>query len=206
MSRVIKSGTSSTGQVRRAIVDADVFDAKLEADRLLAEARAQAERELAAANDEIERLRRKAEAEGRERGLAAVTELLVGARAAAAKARAGAEGELRSLAVRIAEKILGRELALDPAVVVDVATEALRHVGEPRELLVRCAPEDMEALFRGKPRLIERCRAAQAVVFRPDPTVERGSCIVETELGIVDARFSTQLDAIERALRGEHES
>ena len=206
MSRVIKSGSGSTGQVRRTIVDADVFDAKLEADRLLAEARAQAERELAAAHDEVERVRRKAEVEGRERGLGAVTELLVGARAAAARARAGAENELRTLAVRIAEKILGRELALDPGLVVDVATEALRHVGEPRELLVRCAPEDMEALFRGKPRLIERCRAAQAVVFRPDPAVERGSCIIETELGLVDARFSTQLEAIERALRGEQDS
>ncbi|HEX8954473.1 MAG TPA: flagellar assembly protein FliH, partial [Polyangia bacterium] len=85
MSKVIKSG--SGGTVRRAIVDADVFDAKLEGERLLAEARDEAERERAAARDEAERVARKAEAEGRERGLAAVTELLVGARAVAARAR-----------------------------------------------------------------------------------------------------------------------
>jgi type III secretion protein L len=203
MSKVIKSG--SGGNMRRAIVDADVFDAKLEGDRLVGEARAEAERELAAARDEAERLRRKAEAEGRERGLGAVTELLVGARAVAARARAGAEAELRALAVRIAEKILGRELALDPSAVVDVAAAALRHAGEPRELVVRCASEDLEALERGKPRLLERCRAAQAVRFVADDRVARGGCIVETELGVVDARLSTQLDAIERALRGEPE-
>jgi flagellar biosynthesis/type III secretory pathway protein FliH len=203
MSKVIKSG--SGGNMRRAIVDADVFDAKLEGDRLVGEARAEAERELAAARDEAERLRRKAEAEGRERGLGAVTELLVGARAVAARARAGAEAELRALAVRIAEKILGRELALDPSAVVDVVAAALRHAGEPRELVVRCASEDLEALERGKPRLLERCRAAQAVRFVADDRVARGGCIVETELGVVDARLSTQLDAIERALRGEPE-
>ncbi len=203
MSKVIKSG--SGGNVRRAIVDADVFDAKLEGDRLLADARAEAERELAAARDEVERLRRKAEVEGRERGLGAVTELLVGARAVAARARAGAEAELRVLAVRIAEKILGRELTLHPAAVVDVAAEAMRHAGEPRELVVRCATEDLEALERGKPRLVERCRAAQAVRFVADDRVARGGCIIETELGVVDARLSTQLDAIERALRGEPE-
>jgi flagellar biosynthesis/type III secretory pathway protein FliH len=214
VSKVIKSGAG--GNVRRAIVDADVFDAKLEADRLLADARAEAERviaeaksaadgELAAARDEAERLRRKAESEGRERGLGAVTELLVGARAAAARARAGAEAELRALAVRIAEKILGRELRIDAAAVVDVAAEALRHAGEPRELVVRCAAEDVEALERGKPRLVERCRAAQAVRFVADDRVGRGDCIVESELGVVDARLSTQLDAIERALRGEPE-
>ncbi len=203
MSKVIKSGAS--GQVKRAIVQADVFDAKLEAERLIAEAREQAERELQAAHDEIERLRRRAETEGRERGLAAVTELLVGARAAAARARANAESELRTLAVRIAEKILGRELQVDAGAVVDVARAALKHAGEPRELVLRCAAEDLEALERGKPRLVERCRAAQVVVFRADPGVSRGGCIVETELGVIDARLSTQLDAIERALRGEPE-
>jgi flagellar biosynthesis/type III secretory pathway protein FliH len=203
VSKVIKSGAS--GQVRRAIVQADVFDAKLEADRLIAEARVEAERVLQAAHDETERLRRRAEAEGRERGLAAVTELLVGARAATARARANAETELRTLAVRIAEKILGRELQVDAGAVVDVARAALKHAGEPREVLLRCAAEDLEALERGKPRLVERCRAAQVVVFRADPGVTRGGCIVETELGVIDARLSTQLEAIERALRGEPE-
>lgn len=203
MSKVIKSG--SGGNVRRAIVEAEVFDAKLEGDKAIAEARALAERIVAEARDEAERVKRKAEAEGRERGLGAVTELLVGARAAAARARAGAEAELRALAVRVAEKLLGRELALDGAAVVDVAAEALRHAGQPRELVVRCAPEDLEALERGKPRLLERCRAAQAVRFCADERVARGGCIIETELGIVDARLSTQLEAIERALRGEPE-
>src|SRR6478752_1485733 len=151
--------------MRRAIVDADVFDAKLEGDRLVAEAREAAERELQTARDDAERIARKAESEGRERGLAAVTELLVGARAVAARARAGAEAELRTLAVRIAEKILGRELAIDPQAVVDVAATAMRHAGEPRELVVRCASEDLEALERGKPRLIERCRSAQVARF-----------------------------------------
>jgi type III secretion protein L len=191
--------------MRRAIVDADVFDAKLEGDRLVAEAREAAEREVAAARDEAERIARKAEAEGRERGLAAVTELLVGARAVAARARSGAEAELRTLAVRIAEKILGRELALDAKAVVDIAAAAMRHAGEPRELVVRCAAEDLEALERGKPRLVERCRSAQVARFVADERVPRGGCILETELGVVDARLSTQLEAIERALRGEPE-
>ncbi len=191
--------------MRRAIVDADVYDAKLEADRLVGEAQQRAEKLLAEARDEAERIRRKAEAEGRERGLAAVSELLVGARAAAARARAGAEAELRVLAVRIAGKILGRELSADAGAVVDVAAEALRHAGEPRELVIRCAAEDVEALERGKPRLLERCRAAQAVRFVADERVGRGGCIVESELGVVDARLATQLEAIERALRGEPE-
>jgi flagellar biosynthesis/type III secretory pathway protein FliH len=203
MSKVIKAG--SAPNARRMIVEAPIYDAKLEAERLVSESRAEAERMLAEAEAEAERLRSKAVAEGRERGLGAVSELLVGARAAAARSRAGAGDELKTLAVRIAEKLLGRELALRPDAVTDVVAEALRHAGDPREVVLRVSPEDLAALERGKPRLVERCRSARLVAFRADEAVGRGGCIVETELGVVDARLSTQLDAIERALRGEHE-
>ncbi len=203
MSKVIKAG--SDVPVRRSIVEAPVYDAKLEADQLLTEARGEAERIVADALAESERLRQKAQAEGRERGLQAVSELLVGARAAAARARDGAEGELRALAVKIAEKILGRELALRPDAVTDVAVQALTHAGDPHDVLVRINPADLDAIERGKPRLVERVRAARALTFRADEAVPRGGCIVETELGVVDARLSTQLEAIERALRGDRE-
>jgi len=203
MSKVIKAG--SDAPVRRAIVEAPVFDAKMEAEKLVADARGEAERILAESYHEADRLRQKAAAEGREKGLQAVTELLVGARAAAARARDQAEGELRTLAVRIAEKILGRELQLRAEAVNDVVTQALHHAGEPRDVVVRVNPADLEAVERGKPRLMERVHSARAVSFRGDEAVMRGGCVVESELGVVDARLSTQLEAIERALKGDRE-
>ena len=63
-------------------------------------------------------------------------------------------------------------------------------------------PDDLKALERGRPRLLERALRAQALQFRADPSVGRGGCIVESELGTVDARLPVQLEAIERALRG----
>lgn len=188
-SRIIKGGTLTD---ERPAAPAQVFDARLEAEQVLRQAQVDAER-----------LRAQAVAEGRERGLAAVTELLVGARATASRSRAASAAELRTLAVRIAEKILGRELQLRPEAVADVAAEALSSVGAAEQVTVRCHPDDLAALERGRPRLLERCARAHAVSFRTDGKVGRGGCIVETELATVDARLTTQLDAIERALRGE---
>src|SRR4051812_20124752 len=99
-------------------MDPHPFDPQVEAARILEEARREAER-----------IRAQAQGEGRERGLAAVTELLVAARAASVRARQSAEADLRQLAVRIAERILGRELAQNPDAVVDVAAEALGQAG-----------------------------------------------------------------------------
>ncbi|MCS6915157.1 MAG: FliH/SctL family protein [Myxococcales bacterium] len=175
-----------------AVQPALLFDPHREAERLLAEARSEAER-----------IRAQAQSEGRERGLAAVTELLVQARALSVRARQAAEADLRVLAVRIAERILGRELALHPDAVVDIAAEALAQAGGPREVLLRVHPDDLKALERGRPRLLARCSQAQAVQLRADPAVPRGGCIVETELGTVDARLQVQLQAIERALLGQ---
>lgn len=192
MAHVLKAspdGVKRNGQLLR--VENAPFDAKVEAERI-----------IVAAQKEAERLRTQATTEGRERGLAAVTELLVAARASATRAQRNVESDLRVLAVRIAERILERELATRPETVVDIAAAALRQAGAPRDVLLRVHPDDLNALERGRPRLLERCTRAQAVQFRPDPSLARGGCIVETELGTVDARLPIQLDAIERALRG----
>lgn len=188
MARVLKGGLRDDKPVK---IDPRPFDPKAEAERILAEAR-----------HEAERLRSQATSEGRERGLGAVTELLTAARVASLRAQKQAEEDLRVLAVRIAEKILGRELALGPDAVVDIVATALLQAGAPRDVTLRVHPDDLKALERGRPRLLERCARTQVVHLRPDPAVSRGGCIVETELGTVDARLPIQLEAIERALRG----
>lgn len=190
MARVLKGGLRDGKKVE---IDPFPFDPRAEAKKIIAEAK-----------HEAERLRNQAVVEGRERGLASVTELLTVARVQTMRTQREIREDLRVLAVRIAERILGRELAQNPDVVLDLVGEALSQAGAPREVVVRCHPDDLKALERGRPRLIERCARAHAVVFRTDPTIARGSCVVETELGTIDARLPTQLDAIERALRGSN--
>lgn len=184
MARVLKGGLPAG-----APESPHPFDPIVEAERILAEARREADR-----------LRAQAVSEGRERGLAAVTELLASARVASLRAQKHAESDLRTLAVAIAERILGHELTLRPDAVVDIVRQALGHLGAPREVVLRVHPDDLQALERGRPRLLERCTRAQAIQFRVDPQVGRGGCILETELGSADARLPLQLQAIERAL------
>ena len=37
----------------------------------------------------------------------------------------------------------------------------------------------------------------------PDASLERGACLLESELGVVDASLETQLKALENALRSK---
>jgi flagellar biosynthesis/type III secretory pathway protein FliH len=196
MTRVIKRAAAGS------VVTLGAGGARLaEPEELLEEARREAAELRRAAELDAERIRAEAAKDGRERGVQAVTELLVAARAIAERARREAAEDLRRLAVHIAGKLLGRALALDPGLVVDVTAQALGQAGPGRELVVRAHPDDVDALERGRPRLIERAHGQARVSLRPDPAVGRGGCVIESELGIVDARLSTQLEAIERALK-----
>lgn len=197
--RILRGAAAS----RARVVPAERFLALADAQSIRATAAQDAEHIRKRAEADAERLRNEAHAEGRERGLAAVSELLVSARAHAARSRRDATAELRGLAVKIAEKLLGRTLSLDPSAVVDLAAEALGHAGEPRALRLRCHPDDVELLERGRPRLMERCASLGVLRIEGDEQVPRGGCVLDSELGHVDARLTTQLDAIERALRGE---
>jgi flagellar biosynthesis/type III secretory pathway protein FliH len=183
--RLIKAGQPA----RVTPVEAPVEDARKAAGNILADA-----------HRDASRLRAQAVADGLQAGLAEAIELLTSARAEAERVRRDAEPELRALAVKIAEKILGREMSLDPSAVGDVAAEALRAAGEPDQLVIRAHPDDVAALERERPRLMERMRDARAVTVHADAEVERGGCVLETPLGLVDARLSTQLAAIARAL------
>jgi flagellar biosynthesis/type III secretory pathway protein FliH len=188
VARIIKAGPN------QVVIPAPVASAKAQAEAIVASA--EAVREAA---------RQEGYAAGREAGLASVTALLAAARAEVDRRAQGAEAELRRLAVRIAEKILARTLALGPDAVVDVVRGALAAAAERRDLVVRVHPDDVAVVVEARERLLAGAAARAHLAVRADATVGRGGCIVETEVGSIDARLDVQLAAIERALLGDGE-
>jgi flagellar assembly protein FliH len=52
-----------------------------------------------------------------------------------------------------------------------------------------------------KDELIKMMESLKKVNIYEDSRVDRGGCIIETDVGAIDARISTQLDTIEEAIR-----
>jgi type III secretion system HrpE/YscL family protein len=196
VSRILRGARGTSG----AVIPAEVHDACREAQRLVADARAEAARIVASADAAREAARLEGRERGRDEGLAEVTGLLVRARAVAAAARAEAAADLRTLAVGIAEKVLGRALQAAPELAGDLAATALAAARHQREITLRVHPDDLSAVAAARPRLKELLLRAPDLALREDPAVGRGGCVVETEVGVIDARLATQLEAIERAL------
>lgn len=194
--------------------------AQAEADRMLEEARATA----AAETDEIrENARREGHElglrEGREQGLAEGRERAHGEYAerlgelekslAEGAERFGQERdamltELRidalGLALDIARRVTKRAVETDPGVAAAQAEAALRTLGRRSEAQVRVHPDDMDALREALPGLAERVEAARGVELASDAELTRGSCVVRTRRGEIDASIGSQLDRIAEAL------
>jgi len=108
--------------------------------------------------------------------------------------------EMLELSVRIAEKIVHRELRSNPAERLEVVAEGLKKLQESQRILIRTSPADYELLQGLLPGLCERNGITGVVALREDPGIAEGGCVLEGDHGQVDARLEQMLQTVQEAL------
>jgi flagellar assembly protein FliH len=93
-------------------------------------------------------------------------------------------GALAQVAVEVARQVVRAELSTQPRLIEAVAQEALSTlVHSARYVRVRVHPDDHQLLVQ-QGQLDLEARHARLV---PDASVQRGGCVVESDIGVVDA-------------------
>ena len=198
-SNVIKARTlEGTGE--RVIVKRNVQIAYQQASELVAQAEAESQRILSEARLKAEDIFACARAEGYQSGAAQWFEALTEACTSRDRYLAGNETALLKLAVRIAEKLIGEELRVAPEAITGIVNEALRSVRRAKRFAIQVHPADEPSLEEGLSALRTPAGASREIEIILNPSLSRGDCIIETEIGVIDARLDTQLKNIERAL------
>ena len=164
---------------------------------------------ISKALDEANAIRENAHREGYEEGLAAGQETIEALKEAVAGMLSARESGLNSsadeiagIAITVAEKIIKTEVACDQNMVLNMVRDTIDKAGrQNRTIIVKVNPDDVSLVKESlKEDPIPNLKAELVVV--DDPLVDAGSCIVETNSGLVDASFSTQLEIL-RQLFGE---
>jgi type III secretion protein L len=170
-----------------------VSQARKEASRLQGEV--QATLKQAVAEKEAERER--GYNQGLQEGLAQLSEKILETEFAREKILNDAEPQIIHMVMDIAEKVIGR--AVEKGAVVDVVKKAVSQaVG--RKITVRINPMDVPAMKEREKELFTVLDQTQSVNIKEDEQIPPGGCVVETEMGAVDARLETQMAAIKKAL------
>jgi flagellar biosynthesis/type III secretory pathway protein FliH len=109
------------------------------------------------------------------------------------------EPEVAKLAIRIAEKIIQTQVEINEDIVINMIRSALDKVKQREEVTIKVNQADADYVKSKKDifaRMIEGLKTMDIIV---DAGVERGGCIIETNLGNVDTRISTQIHTLELA-------
>lgn len=105
--------------------------------------------------------------------------------------------QLAQIALELARQVVRSELAQRPQLVVDVAQEALSTLlASSQAITIRVHPDDHPLVALGAQEALE-ARKAHLVA---DPDVERGGCLVESDIASIDARVATRWQRAAAAL------
>ena len=99
------------------------------------------------------------------------------------------------------ERMLLTRVKLDPAVVDRTVRGIVQRVSDREKIMVYLHPEDLPLVTQTKDDLLDVLRGIKHFEFLGDEHVDRGSCLVETGMGIYDARWRTQLEQISTQIR-----
>ena len=95
------------------------------------------------------------------------------------------------------KRMLHKEVALDQETILRVFAGVLQRVSNKERIVVYLAPEDVDLLRDRQGEYADILRGTKHLEFIADTSVDQGSCIVETNLGVYDARWRTQLEQID---------
>lgn len=185
-----------------SVVSKDTAEAKSQAQQIIQKAYSEAERIRIEAEAYRQRGYEEGKLQGAEDGKAELTEAILDLNRKTEEQFRHFEPELVKLSLKIAEKIIGRQMELDPALSVNIVSKALSSVRHQREIFLRVNPEDYEIIRVEKEKLLEQLSRAQDIDIRPDPQISRGGCLIESEVGTIEATLKKQLAAIEKILLG----
>ena len=188
-SPVIKFKALSATEQAKSIIQ----QAKKEAEHI----KSQAQKVLEEAQQHYEDERRRGFEEGREEGKTEWIQKIIEAGMAKEKMLEEAEPQVIRMVMDMAEKVIGR--ALEKGAVVEVIKKTIEE-SSGKKIIVKINPQDWETVKARENELANSIDQRRSISVREDENVGPGGCIVETELGIIDARLELQMKAIRNAL------
>lgn len=113
---------------------------------------------------------------------------------------ASSHTDLVNLVILLTEKILGQELATPRNHIAQTLETALEQAIAGEEFHVTLHPDDLEFAEERAPGLIKSIRGLAHLVFKTDPGVQRGGCLLESVDCTVDATLDGKLKSARELL------
>lgn len=137
--------------------------------------------------------------QGRQEGLASVTETLIKIKKENQKLLDGLTREALELVYEIVKKMVGEAFEASDEALAEMIRQGLQaSMGE--RITVFLNPKDYKKLKGQEAKLLTSLHGTQVLQLKPLETVKEKGCLIESELGSVEADLENQLKTIKKTL------
>ena len=182
------------------IIPAEEFSTLLSAEEVLEKVQEDAENYRLEIIKECEQLKKAAQQEGFEEGFKEWQQHVAALEDEVIKVRKDLERMLIPIALKAAQKIVGREIELSDDIIVDIVSNAIKQVAQHKKVTIYVNPKELDKLESGRDRLRYIFENIEVLSLRGRGDISPGGCVIETEVGIINAQIENQWRSLQHAL------
>jgi type III secretion protein L len=180
-------------------IPAEEFSKAKTANEILKTVRQEAEKFTHDTAIEAEKTKELAFQEGFQEGLISLNKHLLALDQELKELRSAVQKNILPLALKAAQKIIGEELKLHPDRIVDITLNALKPVTQHKKIIIFVNKLDFNELEAKKAKIKKIFDHLESLSIQERDDIEPGGCIIETEVGIINAQLENQWRALESA-------
>lgn len=184
---------------QQKVLPADAFSALKTADEILATVKDDALKYKEQVAGECEEIKENARKEGYEAGFQEWAEHILEMQNAINGLRTEYNKMLAPIALKAAQKIVGKAFEINNELVFDTVSNALKSVLQHKRITIYVNKTDIDVLEKNRSRLKDLFENIEALSIRERDDIKAGGCIIETEGGIINAQLDNQWAVLERA-------
>lgn len=184
------------------VIKSDKLSKLLESKELVERVQNEAKKYRQETVNECEKLKDTAQKEGFEEGFKEWADQVAFLEKEVTKVQKELEKKIVPVAIKAAQKILGRELELSDKTVVDIVSTTLKAIASHKKVVLYVNRKDLDILESEKKQLKAIFENIQSLSIRPSDDMQPGSCIVESEVGIINAQLDQKWKVLEKAFKG----
>ena len=108
--------------------------------------------------------------------------------------------EILEIAVAAAEKMFYQQLTLEPEKREEIVMEVLKRITDMNHVVIKVAKEDLDYMRSIEDNIKKEMKNIKKLVIQIDPYQSPGGCVIETEMGYIDASINSFVSSIKAAL------
>lgn len=148
---------------------------------------------------ESEKLKENAFKEGYEEGFKKWAEQLTQFEKQLEALRQDMQKAIIPVALKAAKKMVSREIEQSEDVIVDIVADHLKAVVQHKKITIYVNKKQLDILEKHKPRLRELFEHLESLSIRSREDIALGGCVIETEVGIINAQIEHRWRVLEKA-------